>query len=81
MDAALQDFVVSAVRAWHVKVGLKFPERNRARTRPITAESIIAGIASGEFDHVPDVNDALLDLVGYSREDLAAGRMPICPRA
>ena len=49
--------------------------RNRARTRPIPAESTIAGVASGEFDRIPEVNDALLDLIGYSREDLAAGRL------
>jgi formate hydrogenlyase transcriptional activator len=49
--------------------------RNRARIRPIPAQSTIAGVASGEFDRVPEVNDAFLDLVGYSREDLLAGRM------
>jgi PAS domain S-box-containing protein len=49
--------------------------RSRARIRPIPAESTIAGIVSGEFDRVPEVNDAFLDLVGYSREDLVAGRM------
>ncbi len=49
--------------------------RNRARTRPIPAESTIAGIVSGEFDRIPEVNDAFLDLVGYTREDLAAGRL------
>jgi formate hydrogenlyase transcriptional activator len=49
--------------------------RARARLRPIPAEATIAGIASGEFDRAPEVNDALLDLIGYSRQDLAAGRM------
>jgi len=49
--------------------------RSRARVRPIPAESTIAGIVSGEFDRIPEVNDAFLDLVGYSREDLAAGRL------
>jgi PAS domain S-box-containing protein len=49
--------------------------RNRARTRPIPSESTIAGIVSGEFDRIPEVNDAFLDLVGYTREDLAAGRL------
>jgi formate hydrogenlyase transcriptional activator len=49
--------------------------RNRARTRPIPAESTIAGIVSGEFDRIPEVNDAFLDLVGYTREDLTAGRI------
>jgi len=49
--------------------------RNRARTRPIPAESTIAGIVSGEFDRIPEANDAFLDLVGYSRQDLTAGRL------
>jgi formate hydrogenlyase transcriptional activator len=35
----------------------------------------IAGIVSGEYDHVPEVNDAFLNVVGYGREDLASDRM------
>jgi PAS domain S-box-containing protein len=49
--------------------------RTLARTRSIPSHSTISGIVSGEFDSVPEVNDAFLALVGYSREDLAAGRM------
>ncbi len=49
--------------------------RTRARSRPIAAASAIAGIVSGEFDRIPEANDAFLDLVGYSREDLQAGRL------
>jgi formate hydrogenlyase transcriptional activator len=49
--------------------------RSRARLRPIPLQATIAGIVSGEYDHIPEVNDAFLDLVGYSREDLASGRM------
>jgi formate hydrogenlyase transcriptional activator len=49
--------------------------RGRARIRPVPAESTIAGIVSGEFDRIPEANDTFLDLVGYSRADLAAGRM------
>jgi formate hydrogenlyase transcriptional activator len=49
--------------------------RSRARLRPLPAESTIAGIVSGEFDRIPDANDAFLELVGYSREDLQAGRL------
>jgi formate hydrogenlyase transcriptional activator len=49
--------------------------RSRARLRPIPAESTIAGIVSGEFDRIPEANDAFLDLVGYSREDLQTGRL------
>jgi formate hydrogenlyase transcriptional activator len=46
-----------------------------ARLRVLPAESTIAGIVSGEFDRIPDANEAFLDLVGYSREDLLAGRL------
>jgi formate hydrogenlyase transcriptional activator len=49
--------------------------RSRSRARPVPSQSTIAGIVSGEFDRVPDANDAFLTMVGYSREDVAAGRM------
>jgi formate hydrogenlyase transcriptional activator len=49
--------------------------RSRARLRPLPAESAIAGIVSGEFDRIPEANDAFLELVGYSREELQAGRL------
>jgi PAS domain S-box-containing protein len=49
--------------------------RSRARSRAVPSESTIAGVVSGEFDHVPEANDAFLSLVGYSREDLLAGRL------
>ncbi len=49
--------------------------RSRARVRLVPSESTIAGIVSGEFDHIPDANDAFLSLVGYSREDLLTGRL------
>jgi formate hydrogenlyase transcriptional activator len=49
--------------------------RSRARVRPVPSESTVAGIVSGEFDHVPEANDAFLEMVGYSREDLVAGRL------
>jgi PAS domain S-box-containing protein len=49
--------------------------RSRARVRPVPLQSTIAGIVSGEFDRVPEANDAFLRLVGYSREDLLAGRV------
>jgi formate hydrogenlyase transcriptional activator len=48
---------------------------SRARTRPITAESTIVGVISGEFEHISDANDTFLELVGYSREDFLAGRL------
>jgi PAS domain S-box-containing protein len=47
--------------------------RNRARVRAVPSESTIAGVVSGEFDRIPEANDAFLNLLGYSREDLLAG--------
>jgi PAS domain S-box-containing protein len=49
--------------------------RSQARSRPLPAASTIAGIVSGEYDRIPEANDAFLELVGYSREDLQAGRL------
>jgi formate hydrogenlyase transcriptional activator len=49
--------------------------RTRTRVRPSPAESTIVGVVSGEFDNIPEANDTFLDLVGYSREDLIAGRL------
>lgn len=49
--------------------------RSRARSHPVPPEPTIAGIVSGEFDRIPEANDAFLALVGYSREDLQAGRL------
>jgi PAS domain S-box-containing protein len=49
--------------------------RARGSSRPVRAESTIAGIVSGEFDCIPEANDAFLELVGYSREDLEEGRL------
>jgi PAS domain S-box-containing protein len=49
--------------------------RGRTLSRPLPAESSVAGIVSGEFDHIPQANDVFLELVGYSREDLETGRL------
>jgi formate hydrogenlyase transcriptional activator len=49
--------------------------QTRARLRPLQLETTIAGIVSGEFDRIPEANDAFLDLVGYTREDLLEGRL------
>jgi len=49
--------------------------RSRARIRPIPSQTTIAGIVSGEFERIPEANDAFLELVGYSREDLLGGRL------
>ena len=49
--------------------------RRNARVRPAFSERSVAGIVSGEFDRIPEANDAFLSIVGYSRQDLAAGRL------
>ncbi len=49
--------------------------RSRARMRSVPAESTIAGVVFGEFDRILDANEAFLELAGYSREDLLAGRL------
>jgi formate hydrogenlyase transcriptional activator len=49
--------------------------RGRPRFRAIGSVSSVAGIVSGEYDRIPEANDAFLELVGYSREDLLAGRL------
>jgi formate hydrogenlyase transcriptional activator len=48
---------------------------SRARTHANPAPSSVAGVVSGEFDVLLEVNDTFLALVGYTREDLAAGRV------
>jgi formate hydrogenlyase transcriptional activator len=50
-------------------------QRNRARRRLPPAESSVAGIVFGEFESIPEANDVFLGLIGYTREDLAAGRL------
>jgi formate hydrogenlyase transcriptional activator len=47
----------------------------RASLRPLSAQSTIAGVVSGEFDRPLEMNDAFLGLAGYSREDWNTGRM------
>ncbi len=49
--------------------------RSRERIRTTPAESTIVGVVAGEFDRIPEANDTFLDMVGYSREDLRAGRV------
>ncbi|HXS97490.1 MAG TPA: sigma 54-interacting transcriptional regulator [Candidatus Limnocylindrales bacterium] len=49
--------------------------RSRALVRPVPSGSTIAGIVSGEFDRIPEANDAFLNLVGYSQDDLLSGTL------
>jgi formate hydrogenlyase transcriptional activator len=49
--------------------------RERARLRIVPPKPMIAGIVSGEFDRIPEANDAFLEMVGYTREDLQQGRL------
>jgi PAS domain S-box-containing protein len=49
--------------------------RRQARARPIPAASAIAGVVYGEFDRITDANDTFLAFIGYSREDVIAGRL------
>jgi PAS domain S-box-containing protein len=48
---------------------------SRSRMRPVPIETSIAGIVSGEYDRIPEANDAFLKLIGYAREDLLSGRL------
>jgi formate hydrogenlyase transcriptional activator len=49
--------------------------RDRVRLSDLPVESTIAGVISGEFDRFVEANDAFLELVGYTRDDLQAGRL------
>jgi formate hydrogenlyase transcriptional activator len=49
--------------------------RSSRRIISMPAKSTIAGVASGEFGGVTEVNDALLELAGYTREEMVAGGM------
>jgi PAS domain S-box-containing protein len=49
--------------------------RSHTRPRPIPTQSSVAAIVSGEFDRIPEANDAFLELVGYDRDDLQTGRL------
>jgi formate hydrogenlyase transcriptional activator len=49
--------------------------QKHTRHLSLPVKSTIAGIVSGEFDRIPEANDAFLEMVGYSRDDLLAGRL------
>jgi PAS domain S-box-containing protein len=48
--------------------------RDSERAGQRTAQAAVVGIVSGEFDRVTDASDAFLAMVGYSHDDLVAGR-------
>jgi formate hydrogenlyase transcriptional activator len=50
-------------------------KRSRDRDWPRPEESAVAGVASGEFDELPEMSDTLLDLLGYSRDELLSGQV------
>ncbi len=50
------------------------PKGNK-RLYSVPSRSTIVGIISGGFEREPEANDAFLELVGYSREDLETGRL------
>ena len=45
----------------------------RSRIRPLSEQSAIAGVVSGQLDHPLEVNDPLLEMLGYSRQELQNG--------
>jgi formate hydrogenlyase transcriptional activator len=49
--------------------------QSRVLPKARSEESTIAGVVSGEFDHITEANDTFLQMVGYSREDLVAGQL------
>ncbi len=49
--------------------------RSRPRSRSAPSGPAIAGIITGEYDGIPEANDAFLRMVGYSRDDLREGRL------
>jgi formate hydrogenlyase transcriptional activator len=50
-------------------------KRKRARVRPLAELAGIVGVASGEFDKAPELNDAFLEMMGYSRADADSGEI------
>lgn len=49
--------------------------KSNARTRAVHLERAVAGMIVEELDKGPEANDAFLAMVGYSREDVEAGRL------
>ena len=48
---------------------------NGGRSKQRSAGSTIVGIVFGEFDRVTEASDSFLAMVGYTREELAAGQL------
>jgi formate hydrogenlyase transcriptional activator len=74
-SAELQGFarVVRAASNGH-HAGGKLPEGGR-RSKQRPAGSTIAGIVSGEVDRITEASDSFLAMLGYTREELAAGQL------
>ncbi len=49
--------------------------RQRARARTVELEASDVAVVTGEFDQIPDANDAFLKMTGYSRQELTEGRI------
>lgn len=49
--------------------------KSQAQIESSTPQASIAGIFFGELGRVPEVNDAFLDMLGYTREDVLSGRL------
>jgi formate hydrogenlyase transcriptional activator len=51
------------------------PPAGEGRSKQHPAGSTIVGIVSGEFDRVTEASDSFLAMVGYTRDELAAGQL------
>ena len=49
--------------------------RKRPQMRSILPGSTIAGVVSGEFDRITEVNDAFLEMIGYTRDELLGDKI------
>jgi formate hydrogenlyase transcriptional activator len=49
--------------------------RTQARIRPASTHSTISGVVSGEFDQIPEMNDAFLEMIGYTNDDVATRQL------
>ncbi len=49
--------------------------RSRTFSSGATPETGIAGVVSGEFEQIPEANEAFLAIVGYTQQDVTDGRL------